>query len=72
MVVANSRNKSDILAEVELAHDIRCRESFMSIVIFLNLGGENWSIDVRIGLIEILHYATIESEVKVKIVITVV
>ena len=44
----------------------------MSIIIFLNLGGENWSIDVRIGLIEILHYAAIESEVKVKIVITVV
>ena len=44
----------------------------MSIVILLNLGGENWSIDVRIGLIEILHYTAIESEVKVKIVITVV
>ena len=72
MVIANTGNKSDILAKVELAHDIRCCESFMSIIIFLNLGGENWSIDVRIGLIEILHYAAIESEVKVKIVITVI
>ena len=71
MVIANSGNKSNILAKVELPHDICCREPFMPIVILLNFGGENRPINFRIDMIEILHNILIERKGEVKIVITV-
>ena len=72
MVVTNTGDKGNILADVKLAHDVCGRKPFVSVVILLNFSCENWAIHIRINIVEVLHHILIQRKGEVKIVITIV
>ena len=71
MVVTHTRNKGDIFADVEFAHNVSSGNFLVSVVIFLYFGSKNWTINSRVYIIKVAHCLLVECEIKVEIVITV-